>query len=118
LYDKNKTFLHTYPAGKTGTAFTIPDSVTGIGKSAFLGCTNLASVTIPDSVTDIGLAAFGYCTSLTSVTFQGTITSGNFSPYSAFYGDLRTKYLATNGGIGTYTTTAPVGESSVWTKRN
>jgi len=29
---------------------------------------------------------------------------------------LRDKYLA--GGIGTYTTTAPVGESSVWTKQN
>jgi hypothetical protein len=28
---------------------------------------------------------------------------------------LRSKYLA--GGIGTYTTTAPVGQSSVWRKQ-
>jgi len=32
---------------------------------------------------------------------------------------LRDKYLATTGGgIGTYTTTAPVGNTSVWTKQN
>jgi len=34
-------------------------------------------------------------------------------------GDLRDKFYATNptnGTPGTYTTTAPVGESSVWTK--
>jgi len=30
---------------------------------------------------------------------------------------LRVKYLAANGGIGTYTTTAPVGDSSEWTKQ-
>jgi len=29
---------------------------------------------------------------------------------------LNTKYLA--GGIGTYTTTAPVSSTSVWTKQN
>jgi hypothetical protein len=39
----------------------------------------------------------------------------------AFYnlGDLRTKFYATNstnGTPGTYTTTAPVNSSSVWTK--
>jgi len=34
-----------------------------------------------------------------------------------FNGDLRDKYLAANGGIGTYTTTAPVNRDSVWTKR-
>jgi hypothetical protein len=30
---------------------------------------------------------------------------------------LREKYRAANGGIGTYTTTAPAGEKSVWTKQ-
>jgi len=30
---------------------------------------------------------------------------------------LRKKYLTDNGGIGTYTTTAPVGWNSVWTKQ-
>jgi hypothetical protein len=62
------------------------------------------------------------CTSLTSVTFQGTIPYDNFGDYSfyVFPGDLREKFYATdstNGTPGTYTTTAPEGESAVWTKQ-
>jgi hypothetical protein len=95
------------------TSITIPDSVTSIG-SSFNGCTGLTSVTIPDSVTNIDTWAFINCSGLTSVTFQGTINSSGFKEL-AFFGDLRAKYLA--GGIGTYTTTAPVSDNSKWTKQ-
>ena len=67
LFDKNKTRLIQFPAGKSGH-YTIPDSVTSIGDHAFLGCSSLMGVTIPDSVTDIGLWAFRRCSSLISVT--------------------------------------------------
>jgi hypothetical protein len=113
LYNKNKTALLRYSAEKTGSSFTIPDSVTSIGDGAFYDCTSLASVTIPSSVTSIEIRAF-LSSKLTSVTFQGRITETKLDSY-AFYGDLRAKYLA--GGPGTYTTTAPVGEKSIWTKR-
>jgi hypothetical protein len=97
------------------TGITIPNSVISIGMLAFYNCHNLTSITIPDSVTSIGRMAFRD-SGLISVTFEGTITSANLDS-DAFYGlgDLRAKYLA--GGIGTYTTTAPVGNSSVWTKQ-
>jgi len=106
---------------ETLVSITIPDSVTSIGNSAFSCCIGLTSITIPDSVTSIEGYAFEDCEKLTSVTFQGTIPSDKFGSFAPnvqllpFYGDLRDKYLA--GGIGTYTTTAPVGNNSKWTKQ-
>jgi len=87
--------------GCTGlTSVNIPDSITSIVIEAFSGCTSLPSVTIPNSVTGIEHRAFVGCTSLTSVTFEGIITY--FSDTSGFPGDLREKYLASDGGPGVY----------------
>lgn len=55
--------------------FTIPDSVTIIGDSAFAFCSALISVVIPDSVTSIGSYAFGNCIWLTSITIGKGVTS-------------------------------------------
>ena len=73
LFNKDKTVLLQYPAGKQG-AYSIPSSVTSIGQSAFSGCTGLTSVTIPNSVTSIEYAAFSGCTGLTSVTIPNSVT--------------------------------------------
>jgi len=95
------------------TGIIIPNSVTNIGEQAFYNCANLTGIIIPNSVTNIGEQAFYNCANLTSVTFERDDTNLN----SAFLGDLRDKYTATpGGGIGTYTTTALVNNSSVWTK--
>ena len=94
---------------------SIPDSVTGIEYEAFAYCSSLTSITIPKNVTQIGSGAFMSCTSLTSVTFNSVIEEADFY-YSAFYdlGNLREKYLAADGGKGTYI--RPSGDSE-WTKK-
>ncbi|GHU94140.1 hypothetical protein FACS1894156_1980 [Bacteroidia bacterium] len=83
LFNKDKTTLVRYPAGKQG-AYTIPDGVSTItglstitdyvtGNSdvisygAFQYCKGLTSVTIPNSVTFIGSRGFYGCTGLREV---------------------------------------------------
>ena len=75
LFDKSKTELIQYPAGKSDPSYTIPDSVTTIDNTAFDQCSSLASVTIPDSVTSIGSAAFNQCSSLASITIPDSVTT-------------------------------------------
>ena len=80
LYNKNKTILHQFPAGKNVTSFDIPNTVTEISGYAFYGCSGLTSVTIPNSVTSIGENAFRNCSGLTSVTIPNSVTSiGNYA---------------------------------------
>ena len=80
LFNKDATAIITYPTGKQSAAYTIPDSVTSIGNSAFADCTSLSSVTIPDYVTSIGNSAFENCSSLFSVTIPDSVTSiGNYA---------------------------------------
>jgi len=82
----------------------IPDSVSHIGNSAFLGCTRLTGIAIPNSVTSIGYSAFedcaglvcadigngvtsigecafSGCTSLTSVTIGNSVTSIGYGAF-------------------------------------
>ena len=62
------------------TKVTVPPEidgkkVTGIGASAFSGCTRLTDITVPDTVTSIGSCAFEKCTSLTGITVPDSVTS-------------------------------------------
>ena len=81
LFNKDKTELIQYPAGKAETSYTIPNSVTSIGNDAFYHCYRLTSVTIPNSVTSIGDWAFYYCASLTSVTIPDSVTSIGYASF-------------------------------------
>ena len=74
LFNKEKTSLILFPAGKTGE-YIVPDGTETIGGGAFYGCTALTSVAIPNSVTTIGGGAFYGCTGLTSVIIPDGSTS-------------------------------------------
>jgi hypothetical protein len=67
LYNRDKTELHTFPAGRGGD-FSIPASVAGVGAYAFSGCRGLRSVEIPGSVASLGSNAFARCSGLKDVT--------------------------------------------------
>ena len=69
LFNKDMTYLVSYPAGKAG-AYTVPGTVTEIGYCAFESCKSLTSVTIPASVEQIDESAF-YNTGLKEVHFEG-----------------------------------------------
>ncbi len=73
LFNKDKTELICYPAGKDATSYTIPDGVKSIGDIAFYDCTSLTTIEIPDSVTTIGSYAFNGCTALASVTIPDSV---------------------------------------------
>ena len=82
LFNKDKTELIRYPAGKTDTSYSIPNSVTRIGYGAFEYCRSLTSITIPDSVTSIGWYTFSDCSSLTSITIPDSVTRIGSSAFS------------------------------------
>ena len=82
LFNKNKTELITYPAGKSDKNYTIPNSVTTINHSAFRSCKNLTSVTIPDKSITIEIGVFSNCSGLTSVTIPNSVTFIGWSAFS------------------------------------
>ena len=81
LYNKGKTNLIFYPAGKSNTQFLIPDSVGEIGANAFEKNIKLESVTIPASVKAIKDSAFDGCSELATVTFASDSKLATISSY-------------------------------------
>ena len=86
-------------SGCTGlTSVTIGNSVTSIGSNAFSGCDHLTSVTIGNSVTNIGKYAFDYCTGLTKAEFASIESLCNINFYDYIANPLcYAKHLYVNG---------------------
>jgi hypothetical protein len=75
LFDKNITSLIKYPQAKQETNYTIPSSVTAIGREAFYKCRYLTSVIIPSNVRIIWGYAFVECRRLTSIIMSRKTTT-------------------------------------------
>ncbi|MBR3954821.1 MAG: leucine-rich repeat protein [Clostridia bacterium] len=96
LYNKEKTEILRYPAGKAYGTFVIPDSVTTIGYGAFEDCVALLHVTIPESVTAISDCAFYGCRSLLSINIPKTVTEFGYNAF-CYCRSLETLYIADLG---------------------
>lgn len=80
LFNKDATTLVSYPHGKPQSSYSIPRSVTTIGKEAFWQCERLHSVNIPNSVTLIEEGAFTRCFNLQSIAIPNSVTA--IQPYT------------------------------------
>ena len=75
LFNKNKTTLILYPAAKSDTSYSIPESVTRIGTASFEYCDSLSNIHIPNSVISIGRSAFYGSSTLTYIAIPNSVTS-------------------------------------------
>lgn len=82
LFNKDKTKLEYFPAGKGGT-YTIPNTVTEIQSLAFYQCGNLENIYFESGINleTIPGQAFAYCTKLTSIEIPASVT---YLDYQAF----------------------------------
>ena len=80
LFNKDKTTLLQYPAGKTETTYAVPTGVTSIAKYAFAGSNALTEVTLPEGLTEIAEYAFAWCRNLTKISLPKSLDNiGNMA---------------------------------------
>lgn len=72
MYNKEKTTLYTYPAGRVGP-YTIPEGATYITTNAFIDAKGLSGVIFPDGIEEIDSNAFYGCSSLAYVYIPNTV---------------------------------------------
>ncbi|MBR3744120.1 MAG: leucine-rich repeat protein [Bacteroidales bacterium] len=77
---KDNVLISCTPKGITSV--TVPNTVTFIGKSAFIDCSNLTSVSIPSGVTTIGNGAFMRCTGLQTLMLPESVTYAEFNAFT------------------------------------
>ncbi len=83
LYNKDKTTLVCYAAGKSDEAYVSPAGVTTMGRGAMSGVKNLKTITLSDDVTEIGINAFSNTSLLETINIGANVKSiGNLAIYN------------------------------------
>ena len=70
LFNKERTWLYSYPAGSKREVYDIPEGVERIGMDAFAHNSHITSVCMPNSVTRMDSGALGYCKNISSVSLS------------------------------------------------
>ena len=85
LSDRGKTLL-VYPAAKTTTEYTVPDSVETIADSAFYGNSRIIDLNTGKNTKTIGKSAFRNMSALTTLTMESSVESlGKMAFYFSSY---------------------------------
>lgn len=130
LYNKSKTKILNYPAGRTDSSFKIPDTVQSIESGAFQksinltevimspniktisvwafnGCKKIKDITLPNKIETISGEAFSECTNLESVYIPKSLTSIGVQAFrgcshikNIYYGGNRTGWKNINIDVG------------------
>ena len=85
LFNKDKTTIIAYPAGKTETEYTIPKTVKNIGQYVFFNANYLKVLNIQENVEFINLFAFSFCENLETINIskpEGTIEGEPWGAYN------------------------------------
>ncbi len=77
LFNKLKTALLQYPAGKGGNTYSIPGSVKVITEGAFEACFYLMSGILPSGVIEIEEGAFAFCYNLERINIPSGVNQIN-----------------------------------------
>ncbi|UTC98302.1 leucine-rich repeat domain-containing protein [Treponema denticola] len=75
LFDKHKTKLIHYPAGKAGAPYTVPPSVKVLGRYSLSVSDKLTSLILPDGLTTVEDFALYACQKLKMVYIPSSLTS-------------------------------------------
>ena len=75
IFNKDKTVLIKYPAGRENASYDIPNSVIDIYNHAFYNSLNLECVNIPSSVVSLGEYAFAACVGFKEISIPDSITT-------------------------------------------
>ena len=73
LYDKARTALVQYPAGKDDSSYFLPDGVTSIGDYAFSGNEHLTNITLHDKLQSIGSYAFARVSAVREMSVPASV---------------------------------------------
>lgn len=113
LFNKDKTELITYPAGRKASLYEVPASVTRFRERAFNYSQHLETLWLPEGLTDVGGAEqFGQCTALKNIR----VSEGNLC-YSSSSGVLfnadKTKLIKYPVGRPSTSYTVPSGVTTI-----
>ena len=116
LFNKSKTTLILYPAGKTQTSYQIPNTVKIVGENAFIDValtgiiipssveeladwcfarTNITTITIPSTIKKLGYGICSDCTELKTAVVNSSVNL----PYETFYKCTNLSNVTLNNNI-------------------